>query len=185
MPGQFLSHNDRENLRRYPTEVHPQVLSLYFALTEDDKHFVWEHRGKHNRLGVALQLCTLRWLGHCPDNLDQAPNSAIQFVAMQLGIPDDQLGQYGQRSQTRTEHLNEVQEYIGFYNIAPTDLQVLVLDLVNQAPVETENRALLDRVCDYLRTHRIVRPGTTRLERLIVAARRRKRSPRTGTAISG
>ena len=40
--------------------------------------------GAANRLGLALQLCALRYLGFVPRNLSAAPRSAACFVADQL-----------------------------------------------------------------------------------------------------
>ena len=42
--------------------------SLRFTLSESNLEFVKQQRGDHNRLGFALQLCALRYLGFCPDD---------------------------------------------------------------------------------------------------------------------
>ena len=45
-----------------------------------------------NRLGLALQLCALRYLGFVPRNLSAAPRSAACFVADQLEVSPDTAG---------------------------------------------------------------------------------------------
>ena len=48
--------------------------------------------GAANRLGLALQLCALRYLGFVPRNLSAAPRSAACFVADQLEHTTDTAG---------------------------------------------------------------------------------------------
>ena len=55
-----------------------------FTLTGADRDLVVIRRGAANRLGLALQLCALRYLGFVPRNLSAAPRSAACFVADQL-----------------------------------------------------------------------------------------------------
>ena len=55
-----------------------------FTLTGADRDLVAIRRGAANRLGLALQLCALRYLGFVPRNLSAAPRSAACFVADQL-----------------------------------------------------------------------------------------------------
>ena len=50
-----------------------------FTLSESDLEFVRQQRGDHNRLGFALQLCALRYLGFCPDDIATAPSTPIAF----------------------------------------------------------------------------------------------------------
>ena len=45
-----------------------------------------EHRGDHNRLGFAVQLCTVRFLGTFLENLSDTPNSVVAFIGQQLGV---------------------------------------------------------------------------------------------------
>jgi Domain of unknown function (DUF4158) len=64
---------------------------------------VLAHRGAGNRLGIAVQLCSLPWLGFVPDDVPAAPGPAVARLSKQLGARD--LREYGAREQTRTEHL--------------------------------------------------------------------------------
>ena len=61
-----------------------------------------------NRLGWALQLCGLRMLGFCRTDVATAPASGVNFLARQLGVAPHSLATYGERAQTRTDHVNQV-----------------------------------------------------------------------------
>ncbi|MCP4913593.1 MAG: DUF4158 domain-containing protein, partial [Oligoflexia bacterium] len=63
-------------------------LITYFTLTESDKKKIKIRRGDHNRLGFALQLGTLRYLGFCLDDLQSTPFEVIDFLSQQLGCFD-------------------------------------------------------------------------------------------------
>ena len=69
MPGQFFSNAERERLERFPIEVAPADLIVFFTLSESDLAQVPVNAASHNRLGFALQLCALRYLGFAPDDL--------------------------------------------------------------------------------------------------------------------
>ena len=79
--------------------------------------------GDENRLGWSLQLCGLRMLGFCPDDVTTAPPSAVRFVARQLGVDPGVLDGYGSRAQTRTGHVNQVKARLGFCPATNADLQ--------------------------------------------------------------
>jgi hypothetical protein len=53
-------------------------LARHFHLDDADRAFVAEHRGDHNRLGVAVQLGSVRLLGTFLDDPMQAPPAAGQ-----------------------------------------------------------------------------------------------------------
>ena len=78
-----------------------------------------------NRLGFALQLGTLRFLGFCPDDLSTAPEAVVAFVAQQLDVAPGELARYGRRGQTRTEHLRQIRRYLGFRKATAGDLAQL------------------------------------------------------------
>ena len=55
-------------------------------------------RGPAERLGLAIALCTLPWLGFVPDRLVTAPPVAVARVAEQLRLDPVVIGAYGRRA---------------------------------------------------------------------------------------
>jgi len=173
VPVSFLTRRDRERLDRFPTEISPEGVSTYFMLSESDLGRALVQRGDHNRLGFALQLCTLRYLGFAPDNLAAAPYPAVNFVARQLGVSPNALKSYGIRAQTRRAHFQEVLAYLGFRRATEEDLQSLTDWLVTQALEHDRPTLLFQVACQRLYRGKIVRPGITRLEKIVAEARSR------------
>jgi hypothetical protein len=171
MPIGFLTDAERDCLNRFPTDVAPTDLLAYFTLSETDNTFIQSHRGDHNRLGYALQLVALRLLGFAPDDMSTAPRRAVAYVALQLGVSSSALDQYGDRIHTRTDHLREIQAHVGFRDARPSDFDALLSWLTERAMVHDRPLALPHLSCEWLRQEKIVRPGVTRLERVVARAR--------------
>jgi TnpA family transposase len=81
----FLTAADRERLNRFPAQIPDEDLSAFFLLSDADQQAINQHREAHTRLGFALQLCALRYLGFAPDDLATAPIAAVEYIAHQLG----------------------------------------------------------------------------------------------------
>jgi TnpA family transposase len=171
MPIAFLTAAERERLNHFPDPIPDEDLSAFFTLSDADQLEVGKQRGAHNQLGFALQLCALRYLGFAPDDLHSTPWPAVLFVARQLALPPEALAAYGHRIHTRTTHLQQVQAYLGFSPALPLDFEALTSWLVDRALEHDQPTWLLRLACDKLRRERIVRPGVTRLERLVATAR--------------
>jgi TnpA family transposase len=173
MPGQFLTDAERERLRQFPAEIPPSDVIAYFTLSPADLAQVRHQRGDHNRLGFALQLGALRYLGFSPDDLTTAPASVVASLSQQLDVRPDVLPAYGQRAHTRRDHLQAIQAYLGFREAGPVELRALAEWLLERA-LEHDRPSLLFRVaCEHLHAVKIVRPGVTRLERMVATARQR------------
>ena len=71
MPVDFLSEAERERWQRFPNAMPQDDLVVFFHLSEEDKREAQHQRDAQNRLGYALQLCMLRYLGFVPDDQRQ------------------------------------------------------------------------------------------------------------------
>jgi TnpA family transposase len=171
MPIGFLTPAERERLSRFPEHIPDDDLFVFFRLSDDDHGVINQQREDATRLGFALQLCALRYLGFAPDDLSLTPWEAVVYVARQLNVPPEAIEAYGHRIKTRTTHLQRVQSHVGFRRALPLDFYAVHTWLVDRALEHDKPTLLLQLTCEKLRRDQIVRPGITRLERLVAPAR--------------
>jgi hypothetical protein len=127
--------------------------------------------GPPDRLGLAVTLCTLPWLGFVPDDVASAPPAAVARLAEQLGVDPDVIRSYGRRAKTRTNHLRLVAQYLGWR--APTTLELKELDefLLARA-IKRDSPTLLFRLaCEYLISAKVTRPGPVTVVKRVAHAR--------------
>ena len=72
MSSSFLSASEQARLNRFPEQISHEDLITFFTLSDKDTTVVAKQRGSTNRLGFALQICALRYLGFAPDDLSTA-----------------------------------------------------------------------------------------------------------------
>ena len=133
MPIGFLTAAERDRLDRFPTPIPDDDLFAFFQLSEADHTAINQQREDYTRLGFALQLCALRYLGFAPDDLRTVPREAVVYVARQLGIPAAALAAYGRGIATRTMHLQQIQAHLGFRKALPHDRYALTVWLEERA----------------------------------------------------
>ncbi|MEW9556498.1 DUF4158 domain-containing protein [Nonomuraea sp. NPDC050783] len=177
MAVQFFSDEQMERLRLYP-DIGREELIRFFTLTRKDLGFIDNlsrsgGRSSAARLGLAVQLCTLPWLGFVPDDIWSAPQAAVQRLANQLAIFPGALAQYGRRAQTRSDHLKLVLKYLDWKPV-PTGgetLKELEQFLLDRAMEHDTPSLLFHQAAEHLISSKVVRPGVVVLMKMVGAAR--------------
>jgi Domain of unknown function (DUF4158) len=125
------------------------------------------------QLGVALQLCGLRWLGFIPEDLTAAAPEAITTLASLLDVPARSIFDYSVRPQTRREHRPLVREHAGFAAAGDRSLEPVRGWLIERALEHARPSLLFAELCGELRRRRIERPAVAEAMRLVAWARER------------
>ena len=128
-------------------------------------------RGPANRLGFAVQLCTLRWHGYFLPDTRGVPPSVVEMIGSQLGLLPISLDSYPQNEKTRFEHLERIRKHLMFVRCEAPQRERLLNHLTAIAQGLTRATALRQATHRWLKQEQIVRPGRTTLRDFIVSAR--------------
>lgn len=176
MPIDFLTEEQKQNYGCYAAEPNEVQLSRYFILDENDLTFIAQRRGDQNRLGIALQLTSVRFLGAFLSDLTLIPQNVQTFVATQLSISrTDILAEYAKREPTRWEHYAQIKKYYYYHEFGefPWTFRLNRL-LYTRAWISNERPSLMfDFATAWLVQHKILLPGATTLSRVITEIRER------------
>ena len=167
MPRRSLfSTSERENLLALPDNQDDMM--RYYTLNEYDISIINQHRGKSNRLGFAVQLCYMRYPGILlgPNEIPITP--LLDFIAKQLGIETYQWEIYGQRQQTRSEHLIEIKSVFGFISFDKFTYSKSVQILDDIARGTDKGIILATALVEHLRFVKVLQPNINTIERICV-----------------
>lgn len=106
MATRVFANEEWRRLRGFP-EISREELFRYFTLNPADLAFVDPGRGRGaaNRLGLAVALCILPWLGFVPDRLTTAPPVAVGRLAKPISGRSARYRLVRQARQDLTEHV--------------------------------------------------------------------------------
>jgi TnpA family transposase len=171
MAGQFLTKAEREQLSTFPPSPSSEEIITFFTFSSSDFKLINKCSTDYNKFGFALQLGTLRYLGFVPDELILAPKILLSYIENQIKVNQNCLSLYGKRKKTRTNHLVEIQTYLGWRKATNLDFLIWQNWLLERAMEHDRPSLLFQLLCEKLRVDLIVRPGVTILERMVISSR--------------
>ena len=121
--------------------------------------FVCRQHRPAGLLGIALQLCALRWLGFIPDDLPSAPKDSIAALAAILDAEPRVIFDSSACPQTRREHRPLGREHAGFRAAGERELEPVGSWLIEQALEHAPLAAARGDPCGELRRRQIERPA--------------------------
>src|SRR3954464_7996576 len=180
MPVGFLTDDQAGRYGRFAGEPTPDQLARHFHLDDADRAFVAGHRGDHDRLGVAVQLGSVRLLGpflddpaHAPPPAaapapPHAPAPAVRYVADQLAIPGhaEAIAAYA-ASAGRWRHGNRIRERYRYRQLADAGVGFRLNRFLYALCWTGTDRpsALFDRAVAWLVAAKVLLPGLSVLPR--------------------
>ncbi|MDB0554354.1 DUF4158 domain-containing protein, partial [Ralstonia solanacearum] len=175
MPVNFLTHEQRASFGRYQGAPSQEDLARYFHLDDTDRVRIAEKRGDHNRLGFALQLGTVRYLGKFLDDPLEVPSLVMHAVSKQLGISAANGIDSYRLGRQRLQHAMEIRAAYGYTEITEPRVGFRLTRWLYALCWTGTDRpgVLFERATAWLTTHKVLLPGCSTLERYIAKLRGR------------
>ena len=164
----ILSTTERDSFFILP-ESKDDLIRLY-TFSETDLSIIKQHRGSENRLGFAVQLCYMRYPGIIFSADDTPHLPILQIVAEQLKVKPEIWNDYGQRKNTRWEHLVELQEVFNFKPFTMRHYHSCVHRLDDMARSTDKGILLATELVESLRRQNILLPTAYVIERICAEA---------------
>ncbi len=169
MPRRFIfSTNEINNLLSIPDTQ--DDLIRHYTFSKNDLSIIRQHRGDSKRLGFAIQLCYMRYPGIFLGINEAPPSHLLRFVAEQLKISPDEWNEYGNREQTRREHLVELQSIFGFKPFTVSQRQAAVNSIFEIAKQTDKGIVLAATLIRNWRNKSILLPTTKVIKDLCAQA---------------
>ncbi|MFF8382536.1 Tn3 family transposase [Streptomyces kanasensis] len=176
MPVEFLTDEQAEAYGKFAEEPTRPELERFFFLDDVDRDLTARRRSTHHRLGFALQMCTVRYIGRfLPDDPLDAPWPVVEHLAAQLGIEDPSVvKRYTDRPKTAYEHAWEIRDAYEYHEYEdPEWSRRFRTFLHGRAWTHAEGpKALFDNAVGWLRRNRVLLPGVSVLARQVSEVRK-------------
>src|ERR1700759_2311621 len=117
MPAEFLSVEQRVAYGSFDELPTMSDLEKFFFLDAFDREVIARSRSDSHRLGVAVQIGTVRHKGLFLADPLAVPWPVVDYLAEQLGIGDpSQVKRYGERPKTAYEHAWMIRDAYGYHD---------------------------------------------------------------------
>lgn len=166
MPVEFLTDEQAAKYAAYDGAPSRTELERFFFLDDADRALIEPKRRAHNRLGFAVQMTTVRFLGVFLDDPTDVAGGGGQLPRRAVG----RRGPVGAEGIRRAgEHpARRVLEYTEF---AESEAELRAWVDARAWTTGEGPKALFDAAAGWLRERRVLLPGVTTLARLVAAVR--------------
>ncbi|MFI1868713.1 Tn3 family transposase [Streptomyces jumonjinensis] len=175
MPVEFLTDEQAAAYGAFGEVPTRPELERFFFLDDDDRDLIALRRSDGHRLGMALQICTVRYIGtFLGDDPLAVPWEVVDYLAGQLGIEDAScVKSYAERRMTPYNHAQEIRERFGYHDYGDRKWsREFRTFLYGRAWTHAEGPvALFNHAVTWLRRHRVLLPGVSVLARQVSEAR--------------
>src|SRR6266545_3470370 len=172
VPVEFLTDEQAAGYAAYRGAPSRAELERFFFLDDADRELIEGKRRAHNRLGFAVQLCTVRYLGVFLDDPTDVPAEVADYLAEQLDVADPSvLKAYGERENTRLEHVRELRRVLEYKDFSEAEAVLRAWVDARAWTTGEGPKALFDAAAGWLGERRVLLPGVTTLARLVASVR--------------
>ena len=169
MPRAVLKEEQRNFYRQYAGELSIEQLDQYFYFSEIDLEQINEARTDSNKLGFALQLGTVRFLGGFFESVKNIPSTVVHYVASQLKVNPDIVNDYTSAT-TIKNHKQKIQSTFNYRKLTGETRKEMLAWFFERAMVTSERESvLIDQFLHLLLTEHILLPRITSFERLVAS----------------
>jgi TnpA family transposase len=169
MTRRLLTENQIEELFEPPTDQ--AALVRYFTLSDADIIRIRCCRGNHNRLGFALMLCYLRFLGRPLRSGERPPPPLLAFVAAQIDVPPEKIDVYLSSERTMEDHAAKCREILGLRPFGKYARAELENTLLPQAMENDRIGHLAFLVMQECKDRQIIAPSVDSLQKICITLR--------------
>jgi hypothetical protein len=169
----LLTDDERDLLFAIPADQ--EALIQHYTLTLEELELALGKRGARNRLGLAVQLCLLRDPGFGLSAYEAVPEELLRYLGVQLGIPSDVYRDYSRRSQTRTDHAQELAILLGLRSPGRGDVPLMIEMAAATAWATDRGVPIVAELMAGLRSRKFILPTPDTLERTATRGRARAR----------
>ncbi|HAM21353.1 MAG TPA: Tn3 family transposase, partial [Actinobacteria bacterium] len=178
MPVRFLTAEQERRYGRFNGVPSQEQLDRYFHLSDTDLAKITRLRSDHTRLGFALQLSTVRFLGTFLSDPTEVPSVVVVTLAQRLNIADAGCLDRYIEGKARWHHTTEIRQTYGYREFTDPIAHWRLLRWLYALCWTGTDRpsALFDHATAWLVAQKVLLPGASLLERVVARVRSRANS---------
>lgn len=170
---ELLTSEERLQYLQIPPDLGECELGACFTFIQHDLEVIHQRRRDYNRLGFAVQLCVLRYLGWTNSDVKEVPIQILRYIAKQINADVDSFASYGERETTKYEHLEEIRKEYGYQTFTLSEYRSFCKYLFKHAMTKDNPLHLIQIALEDLRKRKFILPSMATVERAVWETRKR------------